>query len=232
MKDTFKVSNLINLKESQDLIRYYIHLVKNNSNTKSFSEYGSNGHSNEENLEGVSNYTLGFPIKTTPFWQLVKRCKEYISDFSVETSYLANFIKPQKAHSDWFLKEDISTCPSSPYYSILIPLNVPCKTYTYVFNEEFYGYGNYYINQDRGFVFKKSKDQNAINEEDFIRLSHNTQEELSQLSIKDKHEWSVGDAIFWRRNLVHGGDNYISNTSALPTDIYRLALVVFTYNEY
>lgn len=127
---------------------------------------------------------------------------------------LLNSKQPFGIHTD-YNKGD-----TNPDMAILVPLHPTDldKTYTstVVFNEECLDSFEEYAK------INESKTPNCIDLRTSL-LSHESEENLSKVSLYDIYNWHHGSAIYWNRKLLHSSDNYLANDLEGKT-----ALILFT----
>lgn len=127
--------------------------------------------------------------------------------------YLKEF-DPWQVHTD-YIKGD-----SSPGYAFLIPIGwdgpEQSSTHTIIFNEQSTTNLLDYLETSG------PKNPNAVDLADSL-CSHIDRDVLEKLTLAIAARWNPGDLIYWKRDLLHSSDNFISSGIT-----QKRAIVIFT----
>jgi|688.fasta_scaffold193602_2 hypothetical protein len=125
-----------------------------------------------------------------------------------------------KEQMPWKIHTDYEKGDTNPDLAILIPLNhILINTHTVVFNE---------LCMDSFDNYKLKNTQlvnNATNIYDSL-MSHESNENLKYVSLRNAYSWIPGSVIYWDRKLLHASDNFLKANLAEKT-----ALVLFTQHQ-
>jgi hypothetical protein len=135
---------------------------------------------------------------------------------------------PWKVHSDYYYK-----ISNEPYMAFLIPISVNEdmdqveKTNTIIFNEEDTFLSTEETNKNWSSKEwdnnKNKKDNNAV---PFFEeyLSHESLDNLENLTINKILNWKLGSVLYWDEKLLHCSDNFIRNNISS-----KQGIVIHTY---
>ena len=163
----------------------------------------------DTSMDNLKAYTTGFPIEESPFNYISNRLKKDLGDFNVTVTMFLESHKPWNAHTD-YVKDD-----NNPFYAILIPLDHTHETYTVIFNEL-----SYAGTEEHHTAHLPEINTNFTKFERDL-LYHIPEEKLKKLSIDKAIKWKTGDAICWRRDVLHCSGYFASSFDK------RIALVLF-----
>jgi hypothetical protein len=118
---------------------------------------------------------------------------------------------PRRIHTD-YQKQD-----TNPDLAILIPLNnTLINTHTVIFNELCMdSFDNYKLKNTQLVNNAKGMHDNL--------MSHESEENLKYVSLRNFYCWNPGSVIYWDRKLLHASDNFLQNDV-----LEKTALVLFT----